>query len=112
MGPYYTPHFNLHPIFNDLFEKLSNLPKKSLLKKPSEEPWFLIFGLKVLESKKFTILTPYNIPPFKNKNDLIFSFFGLLTLEMAILGQNLGRCPRALVMDLGWIFLAWIFHWC
>ena len=49
MGPYYSPHFNLHPIFNDLFEKLSNLPKKSLLKKPSEEPWFLIFGLKVLE---------------------------------------------------------------
>jgi len=24
---------------------------------------------------------------------------------MAILGQNLGPCPRALVMDLGWIFL-------
>ena len=57
------------------------------------------------ESKKFTILTPYNIPPFKNKNDLIFAIFGLLTLEMAILGQNLGPCPRALVMDLGWIFL-------
>ena len=66
----------------------------------------------MLESKKFTILTPYNIPPFKNKNDLIFSFFRLLTLEMTILGQNLGPCPRALVMDLGWIFLAGVADVC
>ena len=63
MGPYYTPHFNLHPIFNDLFEKLSNLPKKILVKKPSEEPWFLIFGLKVLESKKIYYIDPLQYTP-------------------------------------------------
>ena len=62
--------------------------------------------------KKITILTPYNIPPFKNKNDLIFAIFGLLTLEMAILGQNLGPCLSALVMDLGWIFLAGVADVC
>ena len=28
-----------------------------------------------------------------NENDLIFAIFGLLTLEMAILGQNLCPCP-------------------
>ena len=46
-----------------------------------------------------------------DRNDLTFSSFGLLTLEMAILGQNLGRCTRALVMDLGWIFLLGLLMW-
>ena len=74
-----------------------------IVKKPHLHLWRIVS----------TLLTPYNVQhPFKNKNGIIISIFGLLTLEMAILGQNLGRCPRALVMDLGWIFLAGVADVC
>ena len=70
------------------------------------------FGPKSAEIKIFYYIDPLQYTPFKNKNDIIFSIFGLLTLEKAILGQNLGPCPRALVMDLGWIFLAGVADVC
>ena len=65
---------------------------------------FSDFWPKSARIKNFYYIDPLQYTPLKNKNDLIFAIFGLLTLEMAVLGQNLGPCPRALVMDLGWIF--------
>ena len=47
--------------------------KKTLLRKPSEEPWFLIFGLKVLELKKY-YFDPLQYTPFKRKMALFFQF--------------------------------------